>query len=719
MEETEERSGLIRDIYGVIAEFFTSPRKFIKRHTRSLLYLSLIASLVGVVVGFLSVSLKELIETILHHLFGSKGEIILGRLPHIPYYYILLIPTLGGLAVGILKNLVFRVFALGGVEQVMAALSRNGTLSVKETIETFLASIITLATGGSAGKEGPMVHIGGGIGSILGRFFGLPQVYVKALVGAGAAAGIGAAFNAPIAGAFFALEILIGDFSLNIFCMVMLASIAGTSVSRFLLSDQPTFVPPPATTHGTIDIVFYIILGISAAFVTIMFIKSMFLSRKFFSALNIPPLLKPALGGLMVGLMALIVPNILGVGIGTINTFLDFENSVGVSFFGISPHDFPYYYHWLILAAVFIVLIFKSTATAITLGSGGTGGTIVPSLFLGAVLGALVGQLATILFPAANISIGAFVLIGMSSIIAGTTQAPIMSIVLFFEITRSYQIIIPVAIVTILASQIAKFYLGGSLYNLDLREHGIHLYEGMEKTIMSTFQVSDIMRRDLLTIPENMPLSSILDLFMNRHFMTAVVLNREGEIVGKVYLDDVKEMVRTPELYNILIASEVMEEEPFSLPQNASLSEAFEVMGRGRIDMVPVTASRESRIPIGFITRKDIIRVYQKEILRKNVAGIKILSPVDQVDLDEHSQIRQSIDFSHDYAIKTVTVPRSMVGKSLAQVDLRRKFGVTVLALMDHEAGTHIIPRADYLLGKSDLIVIAGDKNSVMNMPTG
>lgn len=714
----EAKRGLIKEFHSRLLFFVTSPRKFLRRYGRSLLYLSLVASLVGIVVGFVSASLKELIDIILTYLFDAKNEIILGQLTSIPYYYIILIPTVGGLIVGILKQKIFRVFSHGGVEQVMQALTKSGHLSFKETLETFITSIITLATGGSAGKEGPMVHIGGGIGSVIGRFFGLNSEYVKALVGAGAAAGIGAAFNAPIAGAFFALEILIGDFSLNIFCMIMIASIAGTSVSRMLFGEQPSFFPPIYQVNSFIEIVFYVLLGIAAAYVTIAFIKSLFITRDLFERIKLPPFLKPALGGLLVGLLALVVPNILGIGLGTINSFLNFDTTSYLNFFHISPALYPGLYPWMVLLGIFIILVAKNIATAITLGSGGTGGTIIPSLFLGATLGALVGQLAMILFPTVEISIGAFVLIGMASIIAGTTQAPIMSIILFFEMTRSYQIIIPVAIVSILSSQIAKFYLGGSLYSLELSKHGIDIYQGMEKTIMSTFEVREIMRRDLLTVPVNMPLSQILDLFLNRHFMTAIVLNREGEIIGRVYLDDVKEMVRSPELYNILIAGEVMQEETFSLSQNASLSQAFEIMGLARIDMVPITATEESKIPIGFITRKDIIHIYEKEILRKNVSGLKIMSPVLDPGVDGQSSGRQEIDFSHDYTIQTIAVPAQMVGQTLSELNLRKEFNVTVVAIMDNSSGAHIVPGPDYRLNARDLIVIAGNKNAVMKMPT-
>lgn len=694
--------------------FFQNPRKQLRLLTRNTFYLLFISVLVGIVVGLASVALKSVIEEFLIHFFHGKGEVILGSIPTIPFYLLLLIPASGGLLVGIIKYVLMKSGAKGGVEQVMYAIAvKDGNLSFKEVVEKFITSAITLGTGGSAGKEGPVVHIGGGIGSVFARLLQLPEEYVKALVAAGAASGIAAAFNAPIAGTFFALEILLGDLSLNIFSMIMVASIAATSVSRFFLGLHPAFSPPVYQVHSPVEFIFYVFLGILAGFLTVVFIRSLVYSRDIFVRLKMPAYLKPALGGLLVGSLALVIPNILGIGYGTIDSLLKFEEHLqSIYVFGFSPQEYPLLFPWLMSLGLLGIIFGKVIATSLTLGSGGSGGTIVPSLFLGASLGALVGHLVNTLFPAAGISVGTYSLIGMGSVIAGITQAPIMAILLFFETTRSYHIILPVAIVSILASQITKFFLNGSLYTLELRHLGIDLYEGMEKTVMSTIRVGDIMRTNLLTVPFNMPLRQIMELFLHTRFTTAIVIDKDGSILGRLHMDDLKRLVETPSLYNVLIASEIMETDVDVLAVNDSLSKTVELLSRRHSSLIPVVERRGEKVPVGFITRKDILNVYEKEILRKNISGIKFKSPVANLSSDGiHS--RQAIDFSSDYTLRTVQVPKAWRKKSLAKLKLRQKHGLTVLAILDQDEDVHRIPTPEYEFKESDLIVIAGTRDSM------
>ncbi len=684
-----------------------------KKFHRKDAFLLIISILIGISVGLASVGLKHFIEFFLSSFFKTKGETLLGILPSLPFYFILLIPALGGILVGVLKFHLFRSGAVGGVEQVMRSLAvKQGYLSKKEVFEKFITSAITLGSGGSAGKEGPVVHIGGGIGSVIGRLFRMPHEYVKALVGAGAAAGIAGAFNAPIAGTFFAMEILLGDISLNIVSMIIVAAISATLVGRFFLGEHPAFSPPIYEVSSPMEFLFYIVLGILAGYVCIIFIRSLVLSKTFFQKISIPDFIKPGLGGLMVGMIALLIPNILGIGYGTINQLLRFENHFHtLSFFGLTQQGHPVMYPWIVLIAVLGLLFGKMLATSLTLGSGGAGGTIVPSLFLGASLGAFVGHLATIFFPEANVSVGAFALIGMGSIIAGTSQAPLMAILLFFETTRSYQIILPVAIVSIISSQIVKYHLHGSMYTLDLKQMGISLYEGMEKTVMSTIRVGDIMRKNLLTVRDNMPLRQIMEIFLHTRFTTVIVININGDMLGKLHLDDLKRLVETPYLYNVLIASEIMEDVE-SLGEDEALTRAVDILSTKHSSLIPVVQGKQSHKPVGYITRKDVLNVYQKEILRKNISGMTFRSPVAGIS-DNIRQTRKAIDFSEDYNLETIAAPLTMLGKSLLELNFRQKFGITVLAILQGQGDNHIVPSPDYKIQKGDMLVIAGRKIDV------
>lgn len=689
---------------------------YIKRIQKKDIILLFLAIIVGVLVGLASVALKYAIEKLLSFSFAAKGEVILGSLSYVPFYYILLIPAFGGLFVGLVKNYLFPAQTLGGVEQVMKSLAlKQGRFSYKEILQRFVNSTLTLGTGGSAGKEGPVVHVGGGIGSFVARFFYLSDEYVKALVGSGAAAGIAAAFNAPIAGTFFAMEILLGDISLNIVSMLLVASISATMIGRLFQGEFSAFSPPIYEVSTSIEFVFYVLLGILAGYVCLLFIWSLVQSRSFFDRLKIPLTLKPALGGLLVGAMALVIPNILGVGYGTIDQLLHFEDyKHAIPFVGLSSSSDPHLYPWILLMAIAGILLGKILATSITLGSGGSGGTIVPALFLGATLGALVGHFADLLLPNSPISVGAFALIGMGSIIAGTTQAPIMAILLFFETTRSYQIILPVAIVSILSSQIVKYYLHGSMYTRELKQFGISLYEGMEKTVMSTLRVGDVMRTNLITVPYNMTLQQIMEIFLHTRFTTVIVVDQKKEILGKLHLDDLKRLVESPALYNVLIASEIMEKTEI-LSANDSLSMAVEILGKRHASLIPVISRHGDRKPVGYITRKDVLSAYQKEILRKSISGITFQSPVAAIS-SNIPKTRHAIDFSEDYTLDTIAATLKMIGKSLKDLQLRQRFGVTVLAVMSEDSDEHIVPAPDYQIKKGDVLVIAGKKDSVVQL---
>jgi len=298
----------------------------------------------------------------------------------------------------------------------------------------------------------------------------------------------------------------------------------------------------------------------------------------------------------------------------------------------------------------------------------------------------------------------------MGSVIAGVTQAPIMAILLFFETTRSYQIILPVATVSLISTQITKYFLHGSMYTLELKHMGIDLYEGMEKTVMSTIRIGDIMRRNLLTVPYNMPLRQIMELFLHTRFTSAIVVNKEGDLIGRLHLDDLKRMVETPSLYNMLIASEIMEEGVISLSVNDSLSKTVELLSRSHSSLIPVVEKKGSLKPIGFITRKDILNVYEKEILRKNLSGLKFRSPVAELS---GTSSRQMIDFGAEYQVKTVPVPREWISKTLAQLGVREKWEISVIAVLDQEKEEHIIPRPDYHFQENDLVVIAGTNEAM------
>ncbi|MDH5682335.1 MAG: chloride channel protein, partial [Spirochaetota bacterium] len=584
---------------------------------------------------------------------------------------------------------------------------KRGVIRFKTVLGKLIASSITIGSGGSAGREGPIVQIGGGIGSSVARWLNLNEEHVKTLVGAGVAAGIASAFNAPIAGAFFALEIILGDFALNTFSTIIIASVSATVTSRYLLEllqDTPAVFSPVIvdtvkdySLSHIYEFGFYIILGLIAGLTCVLFIKSLFYSENFFARLKLPAFVKPAIGGLMVGGIALVVPQVIGVGYDTIEGVLS-NNTGFLNQYSVSGS---------LWADLLIILGIKIIATSFTLGSGGSGGTIVPSLFLGSVLGAVLGIAFEAILPG-QVHSANYALVGMAAIIAGTTQAPIMAIMLFFEATGNYEIILPVMIVSIISSLITKYYIDGSLYTVKLRAQGINLYEGIEKTVMSTITASEIMKKNLYTFHLTTQFKDILDSFLKVQHQVAFVVNDQKELIGTLSLSHMKTVIQDEDMQDLLIAEDLMiEDTPFAYP-DSTLSYCTELLSEGEIDIIPIVASETGMHLVGYLTRKDILSVYNLEVMKKNMSGLKFVSQVG-----EHQQ-KKYLDLSSNYRVETIPVPESFISQNLITLETRKNYNVTVLAVQKSDSEEHNIPGPETTFQKGDFLVVVAE-NEDMN----
>ncbi len=684
----------------------------ISKHTK----LILVSALVGIIVGVTSVGFKYLTEWVQEGAFKHLSELILGYninidlsgeklleiLKNIPPYIVLIVPMTGGLIVGLLLNYFVPEAKGGGVEEVMTSVAtKRGGISFKTVIGKLFASSITIGTGGSAGREGPVVQIGGGIGSSIARWLKLNEEHVKTLVGAGVAAGIAAAFNAPIAGAFFALEIILGDFALNTFSTIIIASVSATVANRQLLDylgDKPFIFSPEIVNsmsnyslNHVYEFGFYLILAVIAGVVCYAFIKTLFLTENFFTKLKIPPFLKPAVGGLIVGLLAIGIPEVLGVGYDTIEHVI------------LKSGDFTLFGD--IWFGLILILGAKIIATSMTLGSGGSGGTIVPSLYLGSVVGAILGVVFQYIVP--DLHSNTYAIVGMAAIIAGTTQAPIMAIFLFFEATNNYQIILPVMIVSIITSLITKRLLGGSLYTVKLKEHGINLYEGIEKTVMSTIQVSDIMKQKLYIFHIKTPFRFVIESFLNVHHQVAFIVDDDDKLLGSISLSHMRSIIQEDEVMDMLIAGDLMVEANVYAFPDSNLSYCTELLAEGDMDIIPIVKSDNDTTLIGYLTRKDILSVYNLEVMKKNLSGFKFISKVGD------GEQKKYIDLSSKYRVEYITVPKHFINKSIKTLDTRKNYDITILAIENANSDSHNLPKPDTVFDRGDSLIIVGDNKAM------
>lgn len=653
-------------------------------------FMIIVAIIIGVLGGFAGIGIRAMILWISKFSF-SGGVHFLDSVIHTSWYWIIIIPAIGGLIVGPIIYF-FAPEAKGhGVPEVMEAiLLRAGSIRPRVAFLKAVASAISIGTGGSVGREGPIIQIGSSLGSMVGQFFRVPSRRLKTLVGCGAAAGIAAAFNAPIAGALFAVEIILMDFAVAQFSPIVISSVMATVISRTFEGNFVAFIVPKYQLASPYEIGFYFILGALGGIVAYLFIKGLYFSEDFFdNRLKIPGYIKPAIGGLIVGVMALEFPQIMGVGYDSINNAL-YGNMI-----------------WYI---AFILIFMKIIATSITLGSGGSGGIFAPSLFMGAMLGYFFGAFVHQYFPDITATPGAYALVAMGGLVAGTTRAPITAIIIVFELTNDYHIILPLMITCIMSTIISSKLSRESIYTLKLVMRNIGIKEGMETNVMASIPVHDVYRDEFDFINASDNFSQVVNKIIRGKGVEFPVLTTDGNITGIISLDVVKDqMFERESLKDILIAGDIANTNFDTIPLSDNCKSALDKLRLHNYEGLPVVESEGSRKIIGMIWQKDILDAYNKAIDRREITS-SLASSIAMKS--EEPQVH----FLEGYSINEIKAPRSFTGKSIKQLNIRARFGIDILSIKTKEKwGEKInaIPGSDYIIQKNDRLVIAGEIKNI------
>lgn len=433
-------------------------------------------------------------------------------------------PAIGGLVVG---PLIARVKeAKGhGVPEVMEAVSlRGGRIRGRVAAVKTLASAITIGSGGSAGREGPIVQVGATLGSVVAQRFGMTEQRARVLVACGVAGGIAAAFNAPLAGVFFALEVVLQRFTARGFATVVLSAVTSSVMWRAAFGNHPVLDVPRFGLVSAAELLVYVLLGLAAAALGVLFVKTLYWAEDRFDSIPIPQELKPALGGLLLGLVGIVMviavggPLVYGSGLPGMDLALG---------------------NRLVWWAMLVLLFGKLVATSLTLGSGGSGGVFAPALFMGAMLGGLVGQGVDALFPGATAPPGAYVMVGMAAVFAAAAQAPISAILILFEMTNDYLIIVPLMLACIVATVGYSLVQRHSIYTLKLSRRGIELVEGRERHLIERIAVREAKVDDFLVSRLPTTLAEAKDLMQEAAKDRMVVLDENGRLVGTVSMEGV------------------------------------------------------------------------------------------------------------------------------------------------------------------------------------
>ena len=532
--------------------------------------------------------------------------------------YIVFVPAIGGLIVGLLVYNYAREAKGHGVPEVMEAVAlRGGRIRPIVAVIKAVASSLTIGSGGSAGREGPMVQIGSAVGSSLGQWLRLSDDRVSNLVACGAAAGIAATFNAPIAGVIFALEIILnGRFTVRYFSSVVIASVAASVMARAAFGNFPAFtIPQEFGVNSLWEYALYPILGVLAAFVGAGFTRALYAGEDFFDdRLHAPEWVKPAIGGGLLGLLALAyplirltqpinydrVPQIFSVGYDIIESALKGE---------------------MVLSVVVILLILKILATVLTLGSGGSGGVFAPSLFMGAMLGAAFALTVDYFVPGVIGTTGAYALVGMAAVFAAAAHAPITAVIILFELTGDYRIILPLMLTVVVATLLAQSLLHGeSIYTLKLKNRGVRLNRGRDQDILQNVLVREVAQRtNLHTVSVNATLSDLADFLSHSHHHGAPVLDDEGKLWGVVSVTDLEQALEE-NLPPDTFVSEIGTSWPHLKVafMDEPIGKVLGLMGMRGLGRLPVVDRQDPYKLVGIIRRADIIRAYDLALSRRD-----------------------------------------------------------------------------------------------------
>lgn len=497
-------------------------------------------------------------------------------------------PVVGSLSVGYLLYRYFPNARGSGVPQTKAALyAREGRITLRTVLGKFFCTSATLASGIPLGREGPAVQVGAGIASVLGRFLGLRTENVKALLPVGAAAAIAAAFNTPLAAVLFALEEIVGDLHAPVLGSVVLASATSWAVLRLLLGNSPLFKVPQYQLVHPIEFLAYAVLGVAGGLVSVAFTKILLVLRERF--LRFPQLtlwFQPAFGGLLVGLLGWFVPQVLGVGYGYVGSALNGN---------------------MTLKLMALLVILKLITVTASYSSGNAGGIFGPSLFIGAMLGGCVGTLAHHLFPAYTATSGAYALVGMGAVFAGIVRAPMTSVLMIFEMTQDYAVIVPLMIANLVSLFISSRFQRQPIYEALAVQDGIHLPSGESRQGRAERSVKRVMRTAPDTLSAEITIREALEQARTSKFRTWLVTDRRG-VVGVVNVSTLEQEVTAAgdKKLRAVVAVPVFPH----VHSDQGLDLALERMGTNKIEVLPVVSRADVHQLEGVVTLRDVLDSY-------------------------------------------------------------------------------------------------------------
>lgn len=563
----------------------------------------LVSALIGLLAGVFIIVFRESVELVRHLVFEEGKELL--RIEE-GGWRVLLLPLLPmfGMVLLIPLSLLFpgKVNGYGFTKFLRKVNLENGIIKARNIFIKIAATALTIGSGNSAGVEGPIAQIGGAIGSQFGQGFRVSGRLMKVYIAAGCAGGVAGIFNAPIAGVFFAAEIvLLGSYGISSFSGLVVASAMSTVVSRAYYGENPAFpIPDYHIMNPVVELPLYTIMAVLIGLLAVLHIRFFYYLRDCFDKVPVHEQIKPILGAFLVGCIGILYPQVMGDGYEYIEEVL---SGGGLS---------------LTMAAL---IFLKSVATAVTLGSGGAGGVFAPALFIGAVIGGAFGSLVHALLPNLTASSGAYATVGIGAFLAASTHAPMTAIFLLFEMTGNYLIIIPVMLTAILGTVTAHKFYNDSIDTVDFTREGIDIHEGREVAVLKSIKVGKAISEDVDFISETANINHLLNLFaIAKESFYFPVVNHVGRMVGVVSMQDVKTILHDEEQRCCHLVGAICSRDVICLTPDDHLYDAIRLFDIKGIEEIPVVESMEEKWVLGMLRRRDVIAVYNREVLRRGIS---------------------------------------------------------------------------------------------------
>lgn len=565
------------------------------------LVLLVLAVFMGAVAAYLAIAFREAYLVVQGLGFGTYSDTLVRAARELPNWQIVLVPTAGGLLIGLFVHYFMPGRRPQSVTDVVAAVAmRSGNMGYREAIGGAVVSAASIGVGASVGREGPVVHLGAAVCSRIARALHLNRSLVINLLGCGVAAAIAASFNAPFAGAFFATEVIIGHYALTAVAPIMLASVTGTIIARAHFGDFPAFIIPSNPIVSLLEFPAFALLGVISAVAAIILMRSITvaqdISDKMADKLAAPRWTHPMLGGALVGLIAIAFPEVLGVGYGTTDAALK------------DQIELP-----LLLA----LIAAKTAAVAISLGSGFGGGVFSPSLFVGAMLGGAFGIIATQAFPELSSGHSAYTLIGMAAVAGAVLGAPISTILIIFELTGDNSVTVAVMVAVVIASVVTQQVFGGSFFMKQLDRQGLNLRRGREAGLLAQIHVGDVMTTSAFSkVDLSLPISDLREKLQTAPHGQLVVVDDEGRIRGTITLSDLSDAAFDHSVDSLLKAVDVLRKDPPVLTPEADLDGALKLMEDVHEEHIAVVDSKENMKLVGVVNEVEVMLAYNRALMR-------------------------------------------------------------------------------------------------------